>query len=246
MKSFVFLLIVLSLFCCQSDEINPKSVGYENIIVSDFIRDQFSFSAKLLYFHEIITNPLHKNYDDPILDNTEIEKILKIIQAVYDLDSKERDDVFVNNSIGARYCYSFNKLNLKVETEAPEVINFIAGIIPTGNTTFDNILNSYEFELDNMGYNYPNTNWIGIKTSKEYNMLPVEEEIKSLISVIDTESNKLCIGDGNTITLERDANMARITFSVKWGDCFSGCIHAKFWEFIVANGKAHFIKAYEN
>lgn len=234
----IFALILLS--CEKEDEI----IGYDKIELNSYIIENYSYDAKQLYYHEIFQDSTHVNYKNPIIDNNEVNKVLKIIQAVYNSDSPERDTVFDVYQIHGFYCYSFNSISLKVNPDLPEIQNLSENIIPTGETSLDNVLNTYNFDSVKTSYSYPNFPWLTIYTSDEYNMIPVEKEFTNINSVLIAEINSVCIGDGNTITLTRNNNSATITFSIGRGDCPAGCIYHRYWEFKVSNGIAKFIKAY--
>lgn len=76
-------------------------------------------------------------------------------------------------------------------------------------------------------------------------MIPIEKAIGGVPSIIFADSDKYCTGDGNYIGLERNGDVATITFSIGRGDCPAGCTYRKFWEFKVLGDKAYFIKSFE-
>lgn len=244
MKKIIYILILaLAAYSCESDD---SQIGYDEIDLKPFIIDNYTRDAKQLYMNEIFNNNNHINFEDPIIDTKEVNKILKLIQAVYDSNSPQRDTIFNLYEIHGYYCYSFNSLGLKVKTELPEIKNLSDGIIPTGNDNLDIILSKYNFESVKTSYSYPGFPWLTIYTTNEYNMIPLEKEFSELSSILLAEFNKGCIGDGNNISLIRSPSSATITFSIGSGDCPSGCIYHKYWEFNVQNGKAEFKKSYQN
>jgi hypothetical protein len=170
---------------------------------------------------------------------------LKIIEAVYLLKSAESETVFNHYKIHGYYCYGFNSIHLKVQSELPEIQNLVNNIIPTGNDELDFLLNKYHFNSTKTSFSYPRSNWMTIYSDKEYNMIPVENEFNNLSQVIIAEFDKYCGGDGNTIELKRK-NDTTITFSIGSVDCPSGCIYHKYWQFKIEDGVAKFIKTYEN
>ncbi len=204
----------------------------------------FIFLFFMSHIHEMIQNSSYAGYDDPVLDEDEITKILKIIQAVYNLDTPERDTVFNIYEIHGYYCYAFNSLSLKVDTEQAGIQNLAKNVFPTGDASLDHLLDTYKFDSVRTSYSYPDFPWLTIYTKKEYNMIPVETEFEKLESVLIAEFNKGCIGDGNTITLKRNPGSAVITFSIGSGDCPAGCIYHRYWEFKVSDGNAKFIRTY--
>ena len=240
-KILTLIFFALLLLSCEKKE---GIIDYDKIELEAFIIENYSYDAKQLYFHELFQDSTHVNYENPIIDNNEVNKILKIIQAVYNTDSPERDTVFDIYQIHGYYCYSFNSICLRVNTELTEIQNLADNVIPTGETSLDNILNTYNFDSVKTSYSYPNFPWLTIYTSDEYNMIPIEKEFANIESVLIAEFNRGCGGDGNTITLTRDDNSAIITFSIGRGDCPAGCIYHKYWEFKVSNGIAKFTRTY--
>lgn len=188
----------------------------------------------------------HPNRNNPVLNQNEIEKILKIIQAVYNSDSPARDSVFNKYEIHARYCYSFNSVSLRVKPNEPGVVKLAKDEIPTGEESLDEVLNRYSLDSVKTAYSYPDFPWLTIFTSEEYNMIPISKELEKIPSIEIAEFSRGCIGDGSNISLIRNKSSAIITFSIGHGDCPAGCIYHKYWEFIVKNGEAKFVRAYEN
>ena len=210
-----------------------------------FVADEYYEDAKQIYFHKVINDSSHPNYDDPVLNTTEINEILDIIQAVYNSNSPERDTVFEVHEIHTQYCYSFNSISLKVDPDLPEIKKLANGVIPTGSEELDEILIKYQLDSVDLMYSYPEFPWLTVYTSQEYNMIPIEKELGNVSSIIVAEFGKGCIGDGDYISLRRDNNSAIITFSIGRGDCPAGCTYRKFWEFKVVGDKAYFIKSYD-
>ena len=244
MKKIMYLIILT--FILPGCEKSSESIDYDKIELQPFIIENYFNDARQLYFDEVLHDSSHVNFNNPAINYIEIDKVLKIIQAVYNSDSPERDTVFDIYQIHAYYCYSFSAITLNVKTDLLEIENLSNGVIPTGETYMDNILNTYNFDSVKTFYSYPDFPWLTIYTQDEYNLIPIEKEFDDLESVLIADFNKACIGDGNTISLIRDNSSATITFSIGQGDCPAGCIYHKYWEFEVSNGVAKFVKAYEN
>lgn len=244
MKNNIFFIALSIMFigCQKTDD----SINYDEIEISRFVLENYYKDAQQLYFHEVLQNKSHSNYYNSELNIDEVNKILKIIQAVYESKSPERDVVFDEHQIHGYYCYSFNSISLKVKNEKEEIVNLSKSIIPTGNKDLDEFLSKYSIDSVRTSYNYPDFPWLTLFTKKEYNMIPAEDEFGKQESVVVAEISKGCVGDGNSITLKRDKSTAIITFSIGSGDCPAGCIYHKYWEFKVANKKAEFVRSYEN
>ena len=240
-KLFPILLFTLFLTGCDNEN---ENTGYNDPELDKYILENYLHDAKQLYLHEIFNNKNHPNYNNPTIDKREVVKILKIIQAVYFSTTAERDSVFEKYQIHGYYCYGLNHLYLKVNTESPAIKKLTSNEFPTGNPSLDKILYTYHFDSTRTFYSYPDFPWLVLFTSHEYNMIPLEEKFESIESIESAELEKGCVGDGNTITLQRNAGSATITFSLGAGDCPAGCIYHKYWEFEVSNGTAMFIRTY--
>jgi len=235
---YLFLFSVPFIFSCNNDD--------WNIDIEPFIIDNYRDDAQSLYFQEILRDSTtHPNYNNINLDEGEIEKILKIIQAVYNLDIPEKDTVFNVYDIIARPCYSFNSINLQVDTGAAEIKNLVQGNRPTGSTAFDDILETYSFDSVRTSFSFPNFPWLNLSsTTREYNMLPFVDKFNQIQSITYTELSAGCFTDGNRITLDRNSDSATITFGVGFGDCPSGCFYHINWEFEVEDGIAKFVRRF--
>lgn len=243
MKKLVIYGILLMFFlgCEKAD--NPKT--WRNNTLSQYIIQNYSGDAKQLYMHELINNPSHPGYNNPIIDTNETLQILNIIQAVYELNIPERDTVFKYYNIHRFSCYALNSIRIKVNPEDSAIMNLGSGNFNTGNADLDTLLKRFKFDSIRTAYNYPSTPWITLYTDKKYNMLPVTDEFANLSPILLADFNKTCIGDGNDITLNRTTHKASITFSIGKGDCPAGCLFHRYWQFEVKNGIARFKKSWQ-
>ena len=214
--------------------------------LESFVADEYFEDAKQIYFREVINDSNHPNYDDPILNVTEINEILDIIQAVYNSNSPERDTVFEVYEIHTQYCFNLNSITIEGKTYLPEIQNLAKGIIPTGNAELDAILTTYHFDsVEKLHKDYPKYPWLILYSSQDYNLIPIEKALRSLPSIVTADFEKNCNGGGEYIRLDRNSDFTTITFSIGRGDCPSGCTYRKFWEFKVVGDTAYFIKSYE-
>jgi len=252
MKSQLLALLLLPALytSCEKNQLVPTGhdfINLDSVKITSYIKDNYYHDAKLLYTNEIYTDSTHFNRNNPVIDTSEVTKVLKIIQSVYDLDSQESRTVFETYKIHARLSISFNSFYLNVRTDKPEIINLAKGVIPTGNISLDNLLLTYKFDSVKPFYGYPEFNWLTIFTKNEYNLIPIVNMFSRLPSVLNTDMEKGSgIGDGNTIRLNRMADNAEIVFSIGKGDCPAGCTYHKYWVFNVSNNKSKFIRTYED
>lgn len=235
MKRFSWMIPLLFLLGCN--ETIPELEWTE---IDPYIYENYYDDAVELYVREIVANPKHFNYNDPKLDETELNQILSVFQAVYDLETPETDTVFNFYNIHALKCNGTHSIVLHVNAESPEIIKLANGEIPTGNKSLDYLLETYEFDSVQPSYGYPQFSWISVNTENTYNLLPLIQAFEKIPSIAVAENNGACF-DGNNITLERKNTLATIDFSIGRGDCPSGCIYRKHWIFEVTNGVARFV-----
>lgn len=162
------------------------------------------------------------------------------MQSVYNLNTAETDYIFNTRKIHTKFCYGTSYIILKVDTNKPDIKNLAAGIIPTGNSQLDDILNAYGFAEVDLEYGYPDFNWLGIITPQKLNLIPVVSKLKTISSFSIVETGAGCF-DGNDITITTTNGQANINFSEGGGDCPSGCTYRKTWKFSVSNGIAKYI-----
>ncbi|ALO14451.1 hypothetical protein L21SP5_00780 [Salinivirga cyanobacteriivorans] len=242
MRLFCLALLFILIKGCHFGNADDIKNGSSNSVDIESYRTD----AIQLYQQEIINNPNHPNYSEPILNHEEIDRVFELINAVYELDIPERDTVFAVYEIHTRCCIMMNGLSLKVQTDAPEVQNMVNGVTPTGNALLDSLLNIYAFDSVKLAYSYPEFPWLTLYTQEIWNMIPIAHEFEQIDAVLLSDLYPGCVGDGNTITMERNNDFAKLTFSIGWGDCPAGCINHRYWEFRVIGGAAEFIQAYEN
>ena len=249
-KLLLISLIIVSFYSCEKDQLFDSfhdTISLDSVKLDPFIINNYYQDAKLLYCNEIYQDSTHFNRNNPILDTAEISRVLKIIQTIYNINSPETDIIFNVYKIHSRLSISFNSFYLKVQTNLPEIINLANGKIPTGNRNLDNLLTTYKFDSVKTSYSYPSFPWMTLFSKREYNLLPIVNQFNKIPSIILTDMEKgYGIGDGNTITLIRSKNSAQVIFSIGDGDCPSGCIYHKYWEFQVSDNKARFVKSYED
>ena len=131
---FIGLLIII--LACEKEKNENLNNSFK---IDEFISENYTEDAKQLLFREIISDSNHVDFNNPEFNSQEIEDILKIIQAVYNLDSPEKDTVFNIYEIHAFPHYSFNSILLLVDPNAEEIINMINGTLPTGNNKLDSL-----------------------------------------------------------------------------------------------------------
>jgi hypothetical protein len=239
MKKLVFFILISVILGC--DNTLPDS---ELIEIDINIQKAYFDDALELYLREISANPNHFNYNNPELDEKELNKILSIFQAVFNLEIPEIDTVSDFYNIHALKCNGTKSIVMHVNTASPEIIKLANGEIPTGNLQLDYLLETYKFDSVHTSYSYPQFEWLSVNTKNTYNLIPIIMDFEKIPSIVLAENNGGCF-DGNNITLERGDEKTTIDFSIGRGDCPAGCIYRKHWVFDVQNDKASLVKVYD-
>lgn len=240
--TFFFVLLASFLVSCDKENNSETKSCY----CSDHVDSLYRSDAQMLLFKEIYENPEHEDRDNPYFDELKVQEFLKAIQAVYDLDFPEREEVFEENVIHVFPLYGLHSISIRTDTSSQEVKNLISGE-PTGNTELDNIISKYKFNEVKTSYFYPDFNWITIIADEPLNLFPVIDELAVFPFFSNVEFGGGSVGDGNNITVERFEDNIILDFSIGWGDCPAGCIHRKHWQFSVdKNCNAVFLNSWSN
>ncbi len=243
-KLFYFATAFLFLFSCTKN--SPKNPPpCRNIIPIDtFIANHYTDDSKDLYLSEIYNDSSHFNFNNPVLDPVELQDVLGIIQAVYNLQSTESKAVFNQYKIHSRLCNLSHTVSIGVNVSATEIINLANNKIPTGNVLLDNILSTYHFDsVSHMFSIYDSTlPYLRIYTPNIYNLNPIINQLKTISTITMSEIGGRCYGDGDRIIMNRYTDSTLIDFSYGWGDCPSGCMSRYGWLFKVKCGVASFVK----
>lgn len=244
MKPAVYLIITSLLIFCGCEKQQGPIVDFASIKLDTFIVNNYTRDARLLYFNEIYTDTNHINRNKPTFDTSEITKILKLFQVVYNLGSQESKTVFETYKIHVFCGFSFNQIDLKVDPNLPDIKNMINKTFPTGNQILDSLLTTYRFDSIVKDRSYPEYTWFNLYSREELNMIPIVKKFNENPSINLAVIVNRCGGDGPTINLTRSDNSAILTFIYAWGDCPAGCGNAKYWEFRITDREPVSIREY--
>lgn len=252
MKKILSLLFIAGLTfsachkkCDDNSHQNPGS----GCTVADNIRARYTESAYHMMMRSYLADTNSTSYHQAELSVTERDRILRLIQAVYNSSSPERDTVFNLYSIFEYPLVSLYDVTLQVDISAPEVKNLVAGK-PSGNAAFDALLVRYGIDSFRGPYISPSGNYLFARTAVPHNMIQVAKELKPFPFIYTSEPSGY-IGDGDRIklnTLECFAAPcpAEIDFSIGRGDCPAGCTERRHWVFHVFDDcTVQFVNSYD-
>lgn len=242
------ILIAASVGCSKNED--PVALLDNNTDpcseLSQYIIDNYTLDAKNLYFDRVLKDQSHPNRGSFEINPDSITSILKDIQAVYCLDIPERDTVFDLNSIHGYYCASFNSLGLRVDPSLPHINKLANGEFPTGDANLDQFLLDFDLDSVRLAYSFPQFPWLTVFSKVDGNNLVHMDALQNVTGIEVTELYSGCVGDGNNITHHPAADSNTLVFSIGSGDCPAGCIYHRYWEFEIKDGKAEFIRMFED
>lgn len=200
--------------------------------------------ATQFYFREIRSDSAHPNYYETTFSQKEIDKYLTLFQLIYNLHIPETDSIFHHYGIHISKRYRFREVTMGVDSSIFKYPNILALQQPTDYKALDNILETFNYQLvkskKNRDYSY-----LKFTSDTEINPLPF---LQALSNLPETKYAEMNMGFNNGIGIEIAPTpyYTLITFRVGWGDCPSGCIHNRYWEFAIMRNKARFVRAYQS
>ena len=227
-KLLLIAVLLLSLVSCKKD----NTTANQNI--DPFIADNYTEDARQLLFRMLQNGSVVTDKNKPEFNQTELDKILHSLQAVYNLKTRQTDSIFFISKVHVFPYVSLQSVILQVNQstlEGKKLMNYQA----SGNTAFDNLMSQYGFTFYGNTVNLPNYGFVAIKAPRSYNLVPLLEAFKKFSFVIDAQNNNT-LGDGNDITYTintTNSSVAHIDFAVKSGDCPAGCTLKHGWRYDV-------------
>jgi hypothetical protein len=158
------------------------------------------------------------------LDEERARVIDGLIARAKQVDIDAEGIVFEN--IFARPPYTMDQINLWSSDPAMYGA-WERGVIETGNKELDALLQSLAPTKVEPVTSYLVELWFA-------RWVDIDELIARLedFSFLDAYSVCHCM-DGDDIELVEEENQARLTFHLRWDDCFSGCLKDHWWEIVV-------------
>lgn len=129
---------------------------------------------------------------------------------------------------------SLRSLMVRADSTLPWMEQLQQGNIPTGTPAIDELMADYGITVTDY-FTWP---WLGgdhmavLSTGFNVNVLPLCALFMAQPGVADADPNGVCC-DGSTIADSVHTDHVNLLYSLGWGDCFSGCIFRRYWEFNV-------------
>lgn len=183
-------------------------------------------------------NSMYATYRDSLEIPTDLlSNVTSRLGKIYDLTNvPERDSIIDVLDITENTALQTSKLfMLTGNFDEPWLKNLFENNSPTGNITFDNLMNRYGYTVDRI---LQNTQTVIMDTAntEPFNIYELIRRIKEA-----PESTGLEYIEANSYShrargVTFDINMDEkyiFSFNYGWGDCPSGCYNNRFWEFAV-------------
>ena len=217
---FVFLLQAAAAQTVPSD--CTASGNIETIYADD---------ADRLALRHVLTNFL------PEKDSVEIpealsDSVLRALIAVYNATPlAARDTVVSMLDIHTFPLPVMTRFYIAADSSLPWMQALENNIFPTGNTTIDNMLTNFNLAVTSY-YQLSTYDMVIFQSGDNYNLLALMDAITAIPGVQFAEPDGI-FGDGDDISAMLFPGYTQLTYSHGWGDCPSGCIHRRYWQFNV-------------
>jgi len=230
MKHLSILTLLLALFVCSCQK-GTTLASIDACPIDTMVNDQYMNDAKEMLYQNILKGVKVQDSDQPVFNQTEVNRVLSAIQSVYAMHTPRTDSIFNTDKIHAHKIYLLNSVIIKVDVNSPEIKNLVSGK-PTGNADFDALLAKYHFTYDGRYPPDANLPFMGLYSDTWYNMKGMVPLFLKYPFIQGAQANGT-VGDGNNITYRTSRTSRILDFSIGFGDCPAGCGGRITWEFSV-------------
>ncbi len=213
--------------------------GYSQIVpsnctASDSIINLYQEDAQRLTLRNFFNDD--NTYKDSVLIPTAYsDTILNALIAVYNAEAlPAHDSVIVLNTIHSFPTPLMNGFYINADSSLLWMEQLKNGILPTGNLYIDGLIDDYDlsvtgyYEFGGL-YDYHS---VFFTSGDDNNAQALANLFLSETGVTDAHS-EVVFGDGNNITSTINEDHVELIYSKGWGDCPSGCIYRRYWQFRV-------------
>jgi hypothetical protein len=245
----ILFIAAFALTACHKNCDNTHQGPGASCTISNDIRARYTESAYHMMMRTYMADTTLAQYHQADLSTTERDRLLGLIQAVYNFNAPERDTVFSVYGITEYPLVSLYEVGMQINPSTPEGRNLMAGK-PSGNVAFDALLTQYGIDSFRTMLSSPGTVWIFARTSVPHNMVQVARELKAFPFIYAAEADGYA-GDGDRIRLNTFECFAapcpaEIDFSIGRGDCPAGCTFRRHWVFHVFDDcTVQFVNSYD-
>jgi hypothetical protein len=227
-RTVVFLTFFVISFSIKAQL--PSSCNVPDILKSNYEFDVAHLTFKWL--HEIYSP------DTSLIEIPQLaqEPIWEGLAAIYN-----RHDIIEIDSLFNKYCvhnsvtHSMISQSLwaYVDTSYAWTNNWALLQTTTGISNLDSLLANYGFIINSYYFSsFDNLAMVELITTQSINELPLCDSLITFPGIIDAHPSHY-LGDGSTIEFAYSGDIRFYTFTLAWGDCWSGCTSIHLWKFKV-------------
>ena len=247
--SYYLIVIFLVFISCEKNTIHVENDIPNVCETTGEATNYFFEDAYFLTINQIFNDSCVAfcEYKDSVLLPPELyDDILRRIGKIYELEnSLEKDSII--DILGIHQFKLFKSKEIFMSVASNEWSdNLVNGVIPTGNTFFDALYQKYKFSFEGYREALSRHNFnLKIGSIENLNLIFLAKKLDELDGVVISSPN-WSGGDGDNIDMLIDENNNFIfKFGRRWGDCLSGCISERVWEFKVTEDcEVEFLESY--
>lgn len=220
-------IILLLIFQASIQAMMAQDCDIVTEVHNDYLND-----AKILALREIWFDTTSSYTDSIELPPRLTNKYLGDLSVIYSMDSDVTDAIFNEYNIHALPNMPYREINLIADTNYNWVQNFLVDSVISGNTQFDSLMTRYDFKLQSY-YNLSDGVSIQITTPRYLNLKPLVDLLEQIRGLDEAHATESWAVEVTNIHYSSSNDTTYIRFSMGWGDCVSGCMYRKYWNFSV-------------
>ncbi|MHC1705940.1 MAG: T9SS type A sorting domain-containing protein [Bacteroidales bacterium] len=217
--------VILSFFLMTSGYAQIDTCPINPYIQGNYVDDAYVLVGRML------EDPLHPYHDSIDIPSALLKKPLAALSAAFEVNCPEKDTVFDIYNIHVRGAGMgmLGRLIIWVDTNYAWVQQLIDDGTYSGNPAYDSLIANRGFTIL---YVFSFSPIIVVVSPGSYNLGALINKLITIPGVVQASPDGLA-GDGSDIKYYSGDNTDSLVFDLGWGDCPSGCIHHRFWNFKV-------------
>jgi len=228
-KTIFFLFISLCISKIGQSQIVQSSCLAHDSIIANYRTDADRLAVINVF-------EINSTYKDSVIIHEELStRILNALISVYNVTNiPERDEVIDSFDIKTNVDPSLQFFSVKADSNELWMGNVRNGILPSGNSIVDSLMNAYNLSLDNY-YTFGSAHRVRFKSDANLNVKPLAMKFLNVSGVFTSNITSNGFMDGNDIEVSLYSDYVKLIYAHGYGDCFSGCFYKDFYIFKVYN-----------
>jgi hypothetical protein len=241
MQRFVSALAVIALIAC-ADGTGPRSIqsSIDDSHLPPSLRTAYFEDAARLALRDLLPT----GFAAIPIPRERIQPYYGALVAVYNATLLPARDTVVEAYAIHTYPYpSTRSLVVAAASAETWVQHLIAGDVPTGNATVDDLLARYALTLGTVWHFRDGEALLTLTPDEPLNIAALAPLFSRVAGVRYAEPDGF-VGDGNNLEGSIPDSRVLLSYSVGSGDCPSGCINRRYYRFAVsADGMVEYLGA---